>query len=88
MIRTRLKILAGDALGSLNSAIVTLPQALAFGVATGFGASAGIWGTIILCIIAGVFSSVCTKFGLIASFSSAVIAPVAPISFAVTGFPS
>ncbi len=57
MIRTRLKILAGDTLGSLNSAIVTLPQALAFGVATGFGASAGIWGTIILCIIAGVLGS-------------------------------
>lgn len=57
MIRERLKIFIGDCLGSLNSAIVALPQALAFGVATGFGASAGIWGTIILCIIAGVLGS-------------------------------
>mgnify|MGYP004661831149 CR=1 FL=1 len=53
MIKTRLKILTGDILGSLNSAIVALPQALAFGVATGFGASAGVWGAIILCMIAG-----------------------------------
>ena len=41
MIKSYLKIFAGDVLGSLNSAIVALPQALAFGVATGFGASAG-----------------------------------------------
>ena len=38
---------------SSNSAIITLPQALAFGVATGFGAAAGIWGAVILCFIAG-----------------------------------
>lgn len=35
MIKSYLKIFAGDVLGSLNSAIVALPQALAFGVATG-----------------------------------------------------
>lgn len=40
--------------GGINSAIVALPQALAFGVATGFGAGAGIWGAIILCFIAGI----------------------------------
>ena len=57
MIKTYLKIFAGDVLGSLNSAIVALPQALAFGVATGFGASAGVWGAIILCFIAGLLGS-------------------------------
>ncbi|MFQ8626150.1 MAG: hypothetical protein ACLSA2_06605 [Candidatus Gastranaerophilaceae bacterium] len=42
-MKDKLKIISGDILGGLNAAIITLPQALAFGVATGFGASAGIW---------------------------------------------
>ena len=54
MIKTKLKVFAGDLLGGLSSAIVALPQALAFGVATGFGAGAGLWGAIILCFVAGV----------------------------------
>ncbi len=37
---------------------------------------------------AGVFSSVCIRFGLIASRSSTVIDPAAPISSAVIGVPS
>lgn len=52
-LKTRLQILTGDIFGGINSAIVALPQALAFGVATGFGASAGLWGAIILCLTAG-----------------------------------
>lgn len=52
-LKTRLNILTGDFFGGINSAIITLPQALAFGVATGFGAGAGLWGAIILCFIAG-----------------------------------
>lgn len=51
-LKTRLQILTGDIFGGINSAIVALPQALAFGVATGFGASAGLWGAIILCLTA------------------------------------
>ena len=51
--KLKLKIFAGDVFGGINSAIITLPQALAFGVATGFGAGAGIWGAIILCLVAG-----------------------------------
>ena len=43
----------GDLFGGINSAIITLPQALAFGVATGFGASAGLWGAVILCFVTG-----------------------------------
>lgn len=53
-LKYRLRVLIGDTFGGINSAIVALPQALAFGVATGFGASAGIWGAIILCFIAGI----------------------------------
>ena len=56
-IKSRLQILTGDIFGGLNSAIVALPQALAFGVATGFGAGAGIWGAIILCFVAGLLGS-------------------------------
>lgn len=54
LIKTKLKIFAGDTLGGVNSAIIALPQALAFGVATGFGAGAGLWGAIILCFVAGI----------------------------------
>ncbi len=56
-IKSRLQILTGDMFGGINSAIVALPQALAFGVATGFGAGAGIWGAIILCFVAGLLGS-------------------------------
>ena len=49
MQKKKLNVLIGDILGGLNAAIIALPQALAFGVATGIGALAGLWGTIILC---------------------------------------
>lgn len=45
--------ISGDLLGAIVASIVTLPQALAFGVATGFGAAAGLWGVIILCFVSG-----------------------------------
>ena len=56
-LKNKLQVLAGDILGGLNAAIITLPQALAFGVATGFGASAGIWGAIILSVVAGLLGT-------------------------------
>ena len=56
-IKSKLQILSGDIIGGINSAIVALPQALAFGVATGFGAGAGIWGAIILCFVAGILGT-------------------------------
>lgn len=49
--------LKGDTAGGVIAAIVALPQALAFGVATGFGAIAGVWGAIILCFVAGIFGA-------------------------------
>lgn len=49
--------LRGDVLGGIVSAIVALPQALAFGVATGMGASAGMWGAVILCLVAGLLGT-------------------------------
>ncbi len=47
-IKDFLNIFKGDVLGGLLAAVIALPQALAFGVATGLGASAGLWGAIIL----------------------------------------
>lgn len=80
MIKSYLKIFAGDVLGSLNSAIVALPQALAFGVATGFGASAGVWGAIILCFIAGLIGS---KVPLVSGITGPITIVIASIMAAL-----
>lgn len=40
-IKLKFNVLVGDIFGGVNAAIIALPQALAFGVATGFGAGAG-----------------------------------------------
>ena len=52
-LKTLVSTILGDTAGGVNAAIIALPQALAFGVATGFGAGAGLWGAIILCFITG-----------------------------------
>lgn len=41
-------LLRGDFFGGLTAAIIALPLGLAFGVASGLGAAAGLWGAIIL----------------------------------------
>ena len=46
--------LKGDFFGAIIASIIAFPQALAFGVASGLGASAGIWSAIILSLIAGI----------------------------------
>ena len=79
-IKDRLKILSGDVLGGINAAVVTLPQALAFGVATGFGASAGIWGAIILCFVAGVIGP---KTPLISGATGPVAIVLASVMLAI-----
>lgn len=75
-LKNKLQIFAGDILGGLNAAIITLPQALAFGVATGFGASAGIWGAIILSFTAGILG---TKIPMISGVTGPVAIVVASI---------
>lgn len=49
--------LKGDIFGAIIATIIAFPQALAFGVASGLGASAGLWGAIILSLIAGILGS-------------------------------
>ena len=53
-IISKFNFIRGDIFGAIIAGIIALPQALAFGVASGFGASAGIWGAIILAFIVGV----------------------------------
>ena len=79
-LKGRLQIFSGDILGGLNAAIITLPQALAFGVATGFGASAGLWGAIILSFVAGVLG---TKIPMISGVTGPVAIVVASIMHAL-----
>ncbi len=50
----KLTTFKGDLFGSIIAVIIAFPQALAFGVASGLGASAGIWGAIILSFFAGI----------------------------------
>lgn len=53
-IKEKLLTFKGDLFGGIIAAIIAFPQALAFGVASGMGAAAGIWGAIILSLMAGV----------------------------------
>ncbi|MFD2097059.1 SulP family inorganic anion transporter [Corallincola platygyrae] len=47
--------LRGDLFGGVTTAIVSLPMALAFGVASGAGAEAGLWGAILVGLFAALF---------------------------------
>ncbi len=46
--RINFRNVRGDFLGGLTAAVVALPMALAFGIASGAGASAGLWGAILV----------------------------------------
>ncbi|MBM4934731.1 sodium-independent anion transporter [Vibrio parahaemolyticus] len=46
----------GDIFGGVTTAIISLPLALAFGVASGAGAEAGLWGAIMVGLFASLFS--------------------------------
>lgn len=45
----------GDLFGGLTAAVIALPMALAFGVASGAGAAAGLWGAVIIGLVAALF---------------------------------
>ena len=44
--------LKGDMFGDVTTAIILLPLALAFGIASGAGAEAGLWGAIMVGLFA------------------------------------
>lgn len=50
----KLNIYKGDFFGAIIATIIAFPQCIAFGVASGIGASAGLWGAILLSFFAGI----------------------------------
>ena len=47
--------LRGDLFGGLTAAVIALPMALAFGVASGAGAASGLWGAVLVGFFAALF---------------------------------
>jgi sulfate permease, SulP family len=56
-----LKYLRGDLFGGVTAGIVALPLALAFGVQSGMGATAGLYGAIVLGVVAAIFGGTATQ---------------------------
>ena len=79
-ILKKCSFIKGEVFGAMIAGIIAFPQALAFGVASGFGASAGIWGAIILSFIVGLVGS---KVPVI-SGPTAPVAIILASAFAVT----
>ncbi len=72
------QLLSGNLFGGVTAAIVALPLALAFGVQSGMGAIAGLYGAIALGILAALFGGTPTQIsgptGPMAVVASAIIA--------------
>lgn len=72
------KNLSGDMFGGITAAVVALPLALAFGVQSGMGAIAGLYGAIALGILAAMFGGTRTQIsgptGPMAVVAAAIIA--------------
>ncbi|MCH8317494.1 MAG: SulP family inorganic anion transporter [Bacteroidetes bacterium] len=68
----------GDLFGGITAGIVALPLALAFGVQSGMGAVAGLYGAIVLGILAAIFGGTATQI-------SGPTGPMTVVSAAVIG---
>ena len=70
--------LSGNIFGGITAAVVALPLALAFGVQSGMGAIAGLYGAIVLGILAALFGGTNTQIsgptGPMAVVASAIVA--------------
>ena len=53
--RIHFRNVKGDLFGGITAAVIALPMALTFGVASGAGASAGLWGAILIGFFASLF---------------------------------
>jgi SulP family sulfate permease len=60
-VKNFFKHLKGDAFGGITAGIVALPLALAFGVSSGLGPSAGLYGAIIIGFVAALFGGTPTQ---------------------------
>jgi len=59
--RFNLKHIKGDLFGGVTAGIVALPLALAFGVQSGMGAIAGLYGAMVLGVVAAIFGGTATQ---------------------------
>ncbi|PCJ80072.1 MAG: sodium-independent anion transporter [Bacteroidetes bacterium] len=79
-----LKNLRGDIFGGLTAGIVALPLALAFGVQSGMGAIAGLYGAMVLGVFAAIFGGTATQVsgptGPMTVISAMVIASAIEVS--------
>ena len=82
--RFSLKHIKGDLFGGVTAGIVALPLALAFGVQSGMGAIAGLYGAMVLGMVAAVFGGTATQVsgptGPMTVVSAMVIATAIEIS--------
>jgi SulP family sulfate permease len=53
--KIHLRNVQGDIFGGVTAAVIALPMALAFGIASGAGATAGLWGAVIVGFFAALF---------------------------------
>ena len=60
-MKSLFKYLKGDAFGGITAGVVALPLALAFGVSSGLGPSAGLYGAIFLGFLAALFGGTPTQ---------------------------
>ena len=74
-----LDTLRGDVFGGLTSAVVALPVSLAFGVASGLGAAAGLYGAIAVGFFASVFGG--TRLQISGPTAPMAVAIMVGISF-------
>jgi len=74
----KVKNLSGDIFGGITAAVVALPLALAFGVQSGMGAIAGLYGAIALGILSAIFGGTSTQIsgptGPMAVVSASIVA--------------
>lgn len=81
-----MKNLRGDLFGGLTAGIVALPLALAFGVSSGLGPSAGLYGAIVISFLAALFGGTQTQIsGPTAPMTALSMVIVASITVANNG---
>lgn len=80
-----LKNLKGDIMGGLVAGVIALPLALAFGVQSGLGATYGLYGAIVLGIIAALFGGTVTQISGPTGPMTVVTASLVTAAIAFTG---
>ena len=68
------KTVRGDILGGITSAVVVLPVGMAFGIASGMGIVAGLYGAVAMCLCGSIFGGTRTQ----------ISGPTAPMTVAMT----